>query len=342
MSIKRRFEDTPPTNSPVFTGMPEAPTPSSGASGNEIATAGFAKQVSKEAIEATGVPTLTTPESSMPVSGIAYNNFDGGATRMIVTGGASGTPTEAELNAAGIAIGKVLQLGTNTTSRGTVDSFTIGGGGTRIIVFDPSALNVSLTPPQDLSVITPPVEPTEGSYVVNVDDGGEMTWDMDTAAPLESPALTGTPTAPTAAAETNDYTDLQLPSTLIAAVAAGGSGSDSRLPATHAANTWLESDGTNWLARDDSTARTNLGLGTAAEANTGTGVGNVLAFATADTLPALDGSALTNLPTGGAEGIPNLPLGTPAQIPSSSGVTFQDPGSLLHEHRNYCASRVYE
>ena len=79
-------------------------------------------------------------------------------------------------------------------------------------------------------------------------------------------------------------------------VGGGGGGSDSRLPTTHASGTWLESDGTNWLARDDSTARTNLGLGTAAVAATGTGVGEVLAFTTAATLPALDGSALTNLP----------------------------------------------
>lgn len=44
------------------------------------------------------------------------------------------------------------------------------------------------------------------------------------------------------------------------------------------------------------TARSNLGLGTAATANTGTGAGNVVVLDGSARLPAVDGSQLTNLP----------------------------------------------
>lgn len=47
-------------------------------------------------------------------------------------------------------------------------------------------------------------------------------------------------------------------------------------------------------------ARTALGLGTAALLNSGTAAGNLVALAAASKLPALDGSALTNLPKGTA------------------------------------------
>ena len=108
--------------------------------------------------------------------------------------------------------------------------------------------------------------------------------------------------------------------------------SDSRLPTTHASGTWLESDGTNWLARDDSTARTNLGLGSAATAATGTGVGEVLAFATADTLPALDGSALTNLPIGSGR--------STVSIPSSHRNPNGTNSSFWNQHNSACNYRV--
>lgn len=50
---------------------------------------------------------------------------------------------------------------------------------------------------------------------------------------------------------------------------------------------------------DTSQARANLGLGTAAVKNTGVTEGNVVEVQSGNKLPALDGSELTNLPTGG-------------------------------------------
>lgn len=52
-------------------------------------------------------------------------------------------------------------------------------------------------------------------------------------------------------------------------------------------------------ATDAGTARTNLGLGTAATKSYGTGAGQLVELDGSGNLPALDGSALTNLPGGG-------------------------------------------
>lgn len=71
-----------------------------------------------------------------------------------------------------------------------------------------------------------------------------------------------------------------------------------------------------------SIARTNLGLGTAAIKNTGTGVSNVLMFSTAGQLPALDGSLLTGF---SATQIPNLDTSklTTGTLPVTRGGTGQ-------------------
>lgn len=52
-------------------------------------------------------------------------------------------------------------------------------------------------------------------------------------------------------------------------------------------------------AADAAAQRTALALGTAATSNTGTAAGNVVALDAGGKLPAVDGSALTNLPSGG-------------------------------------------
>jgi len=55
-------------------------------------------------------------------------------------------------------------------------------------------------------------------------------------------------------------------------------------------------------ASDAATARTNLGLGTAATQNVGTAAGNVVQLDGSARLPAVDGSQLTNLPVSAATG----------------------------------------
>ena len=59
-------------------------------------------------------------------------------------------------------------------------------------------------------------------------------------------------------------------------------------------------DGSNFVLETAGTARTSLGLGTAAVLNTGTSAGNAIVLDGSARLPGVDGSQLTNLPSTGA------------------------------------------
>ena len=63
---------------------------------------------------------------------------------------------------------------------------------------------------------------------------------------------------------------------------------------------FIVGDGSNFVLETGATARTSLGLGTAAVANTGTSASNVVVLDGSARLPAVDGSQLTNLPSTGA------------------------------------------
>ena len=63
---------------------------------------------------------------------------------------------------------------------------------------------------------------------------------------------------------------------------------------------FIVGDGSNFVLETGATARTSLGLGTAAVANTGTSASNVVVLDGSARLPAVDGSQLTNLPSAGA------------------------------------------
>jgi len=63
---------------------------------------------------------------------------------------------------------------------------------------------------------------------------------------------------------------------------------------------FIVGDGSNFVLETGATARTSLGLGTAAVANTGTSASNVVVLDGSARLPAVDGSQLTNLPATGA------------------------------------------
>ena len=58
-------------------------------------------------------------------------------------------------------------------------------------------------------------------------------------------------------------------------------------------------DGSNFVTESGATARTSLGLGTVATLDVGTGANQVVQMTAAAKLPAVDGSLLTNLPSGG-------------------------------------------
>ncbi len=63
---------------------------------------------------------------------------------------------------------------------------------------------------------------------------------------------------------------------------------------------FIVGDGSNFVLETGSTARTSLGLGTAAVVDTGTSASNVVVLDGSARLPAVDGSQLTNLPASGA------------------------------------------
>ena len=63
---------------------------------------------------------------------------------------------------------------------------------------------------------------------------------------------------------------------------------------------FIVGDGSNFVPETGSTARTSLGLGTAAVTDTGTSAGNTVVLDGSARLPAVDGSQLTNLPASGA------------------------------------------
>jgi len=62
---------------------------------------------------------------------------------------------------------------------------------------------------------------------------------------------------------------------------------------------FIVGDGSNFVLETGATARTSLGLGTAAVEDTGTSAGNVVVLDGSARLPAVDGSQLTNLPSSG-------------------------------------------
>jgi len=63
---------------------------------------------------------------------------------------------------------------------------------------------------------------------------------------------------------------------------------------------FIVGDGSNFVLETAGTARTSLGLGTAAVTDTGTSAGNTVVLDGSARLPAVDGSQLTNLPSTGA------------------------------------------
>ena len=87
-------------------------------------------------------------------------------------------------------------------------------------------------------------------------------------------------------------------------------------------STFLVGDGSEWIGESGATARTSLGLGSAATEDVGTGANNVVQLDASSRLPAVDGSQLTNLPGGGGS-VPTttaVSQGTDYTISTSTGI----------------------
>ena len=106
---------------------------------------------------------------------------------------------------------------------------------------------------------------------------GRATTDTLTNKSIDAAQLTGT--------VANARLDAQLQDVAGLAVTDGG---------------FIVGDGSNFVLETAGTARTSLGLGTAAVLNTGTSAGNAIVLDGSARLPGVDGSQLTNLPSAGA------------------------------------------
>ncbi len=106
---------------------------------------------------------------------------------------------------------------------------------------------------------------------------GKATTDTLTNKSIDASQLTGT--------VANARLDAQLQDVAGLAVTDGG---------------FIVGDGSNFVLETAGTARTSMGLGTAAVLNTGTSAGNAIVLDGSARLPAVDGSQLTNLPSTGA------------------------------------------
>lgn len=111
-------------------------------------------------------------------------------------------------------------------------------------------------------------------------------------APLASPNLTGNPTSPTQPAGNNTT---RIATTEFVTTAVANFGNTLGTAAQSDAGDFLSSANNLNDLTDTATARANLGLGSAATKEAGTGAGEVLLLTVANTLPAIDGTNLNAL-----------------------------------------------
>lgn len=196
-----------PLASPVFTGTPEVPTASSGANDTQAASTAFAKTAAAAAQTAAEAASLPLPTGGTYPGGSAdYLRADGTWDVPPGTGGGSGTVTAVSVATANGFAGTVANP--TTTPAITVSTNVSGllkGNGTAVAAA------------------------TAGTdYVAPTGSGAALTGlavsQVSGAAPLASPALTGSPTAPTQTSGDNStkLATTSFVSTAIAAIGGGG------------------------------------------------------------------------------------------------------------------------
>jgi len=276
------------------------------------------------------VPAFQTDPTDLPLSALADQ-----ATATIVGRSAAGTGKPSALDVA--------------TVTGMLDAFVgdSGAGGTKGLVPAPAAGDGVL----------PKILAADGTWV------DPPTPDLSGYALLADPAFTGTPTAATAAADTNstqlattEFVLNQASDTNPAMDGTAAPGTSERyarydhvhptdttraplaspaLTGTPTAPTPTPGDNTTKISTTAFVAAsiTALNLGTAATKNVGTGANNVVQLDATSKLPAVDGSALTGINTG--QPIPatnTLDVGTAAMLfysgPAKSDGSTISGGSL--------------
>lgn len=202
-----------PLASPTFTGTPAAPTAAGATSTTQLATTAFvAGEVATHAAAANPHPTyLTAAEGDA-----AYDALGAAAAAQ-----AASQPLDADLTALAAA-GNSATLAATTAAFLAADETKLDGIEALAEVNDTAAEILTKLLTVDGTGSGLDADLLDGSSAAAFATAAQGAL-ADLAAPLASPALTGTPTAPTAAGGTNT-TQLATTAFVTTAVAAGGGG----------------------------------------------------------------------------------------------------------------------
>lgn len=175
-----------PLASPTFTGTPKAPTAASGTNTTQIATTAFVKTAVDDAIAGAALtPSDTAPAMDGTASAGTSNEYArGDHVHPTDTSRAAASHTHGNITNAGAITATGVALA-NNDALVIVDASDSSNIKKTSIVFDGSTTSQALTK-----------KGTWGTFLTSHQS-------LANYAPLASPALTGTPTAPTANAGTN-------------------------------------------------------------------------------------------------------------------------------------------
>lgn len=195
-----------PLASPIFTGVPRAPTAATDDNGDQIATTAFVQAV--KAVITGAVPTAL---NSLQKQAAAVNNDPNFSTTMATALGLkaplaspafTGSPT-APTQPLGDLSTKLATTGFVQAALGDYDSVLATALAAKAPLASPAFTGAPTAPTQAAGNNTTRIATT--AFVAAALDAisSAITSDIAAKAPLASPALTGTPTAPTQAAGNN-------------------------------------------------------------------------------------------------------------------------------------------